>query len=237
MFSLARVDGPYRFDIHPEGDLGHILPVKLLRRGIPNSNVHVSSGIQRTLRQRSPIWEISHLAADIEALLEQAHEELATRDSDLERLERLRTDLIEQLRISLGHAFGGNQFEAPVSRLLEALYPRGTVDVTAGPAEKGADFVVEDVDRFGFARRIVFQLKAWDGQVDDTRALAQLRDAVETRDAQEAFLLTTATDESAPFADARASLEKELGVPVRFVGGDLLAALFLEHLPDLIAGT
>lgn len=69
-FSLVRVTGPYRFDIHPQGDLGHVLPIEMLRLGIPNSNVHVEAGLQRTLRQRSPIWEITRHAAAIESLLE-----------------------------------------------------------------------------------------------------------------------------------------------------------------------
>lgn len=234
-FTLARIDGPYHFEQHRDGDLGHILPATVLRWEIPNSNVHVSSGIQRTLRQRSPIWEITHLASDLEALLAQDAGQLASRDSDLERLERLRVELIAQLGTSLRHAFGGNQFEAPVRRLLEALYRRGTVDVTAGPAERGADYVVDDVDPFGFERRIVFQLKAWDGVVDDLGVLDQLRTAVETRDAQEAYLLTTAAGESPAFATARDELERELGVPIRFVGGELLATLFLEHLTGLVA--
>jgi Restriction endonuclease len=234
-FSLARVNGPYRFAIHPEGDLGHILPVEVLRFEIPNSNVHVSAGIQRTLRQRAPIWEITHLAADVEGLLTQAAGQLATRDTDLERLELLRSELIEQLGTSLRQAFGGNQFEAPVRRLLEALYRRGTVDYTGGPSERGADFVVDDVDPFGFERRIVFQLKAWDGVVSDEQALDQLRKAIETRDADEAFLLTTAIEESPEFAIAREKLQRELSVPIRLVNGEILAGLFLENLPNLVA--
>src|SRR4051812_1791390 len=35
-FSLVRVVGPYRFSVHPDGDLGHILPVEVLRSEIPN---------------------------------------------------------------------------------------------------------------------------------------------------------------------------------------------------------
>jgi hypothetical protein len=45
------------------------------------------------------------------------------------------------------------------------LYP-DSVTRTAGPSEKGRDFVVEDTDALGLSRNIIVQVKAWFGEVD-----------------------------------------------------------------------
>jgi hypothetical protein len=170
----------------------------------------------------------------IEALLALTDEETGTRDTEVERLEAILEETTEALRERLWDAFQGNQLEAPVERLLRAMYAEDAVDKKAGPGEQGADYLIESTDPFGHIRRTVVQLKAWKDKAHDQHALHQLENTVEAYSPiDEAILLTTADGEADEFAASRQGLAERLGCPVRFVDGATLAALFLANLPDI----
>jgi predicted Mrr-cat superfamily restriction endonuclease len=233
--SIVRVTGTYRYAPNPDWeDYGHIVPVEVLRRGIPYSNRHIQAGLRRSLRTPGRFWSLDHQAEAIDALLALTEAETDSRDTDVERLQDILEETTEALRERLWKAFQGNQLEAPVDRLLRAVYGEDAVDKTAGPGEQGADYLIESADPFGHLRRTVVQLKAWKDKAHDRHALDQLEKAVTAYSPiDEAILLTTADGEGEEFATSRDDLAERLGCPVRFVDGATLAALFLAHLPDI----
>jgi hypothetical protein len=155
-------------------------------------------------------------------------------DTDLERLQDIMEQTVEFMLGQLLERFGGNQFEAPVLRLLERIYDQAAVHKRAGRAEEGADYEINLTDPLGVASTIVVQLKAYRGDFDDYHALEQIRTAVGQYDAAAAVLVTTAARETDGIATAREALAEELGVPIHFVAGAELSRLFIAHLGELV---
>lgn len=232
---LVEVTGTYSFSRHPDsGDHGHTLPVKTLVADIASSNVSVGAGLQRTMRNQGPMWNIDALADEVERLLV-AGQRAATPHGPSERLAGLLANVLGDVRTRLSDGFKGNQLEEPVHRLLQQLVPGGSVKKTAGSAEHGADFTVTETDVFGHERRTVIQLKDHD-VLNDDRALSQIREAHSWyAPVGAAAILTTAFEEDSEFARAREALSDELGIPITAVLGDQLARWFLVHLEALAA--
>jgi hypothetical protein len=236
---IVRVAGDYIFDLNEKvGDYGHVLPVEVLVPDVANSNRRSDSDLVRSMRNRGRLWSLTRYAASVEELLTAAAdgEVLGTADTDLERLKDVMSDAIRDMRNHMDKRFGGNQYEAPVGRLLERIYGAGAVNPTHGPSERGADFEITTVDPFGVTFTTVVQLKAYSGQIGawNHDALDNIRDAVNHYGADAAVILTTADDETEEFRKAREDLEEELQVQIRLVAGDELAGLFLSNLSDLV---
>jgi hypothetical protein len=87
-WSLARVSGPYRFEISTEPndvdgtpDYGHIRPVELLtgEHPIRPRRVGVSDALQRSMRPISRMWSVDAHAAEIAGLAKRAPDTLILR--------------------------------------------------------------------------------------------------------------------------------------------------------------
>jgi hypothetical protein len=218
-----RVTDGYSFDPLPdiwdgEPDFGHVLGVEPLglfdhRSALVNSALRraVTSGFRSRMRQ------LHDYGDEIEALLGQPG---AARASDAaEHFDAVRARTREALGDALSSQYGNADFERPIGALLEALYP-GAVTHTAGPAERGRDFVVEDEDRLGLKRTLIVQVKSWTGSITQDwleHGLSQLADGIAEQggDVDMAVLLTLA-DQLPPDADKRIAIAREqTGVPTR----------------------
>lgn len=232
---LVEITEAYRFDPHPlSGDHGHILGCKTLVPEIAPTSVVVDASLQRTMRNQGPMWNIDALAPAVRRLVEDADAVRAPSDVT-DRLRALLDDTIEGLRPRLREGFQANQLEEPVRRLLQHRFPDATVEMTAGPHERGADFVVRETDGFGHERTTVVQLKDQD-PLDNVRALEQAQEAVDAHSpASAAVIVTTALSEGREFARRRAELEEALGLPLTVVLGHELVSWFLAHLEAITA--
>jgi predicted Mrr-cat superfamily restriction endonuclease len=221
-WKIVRVTGDYYFDLREElGDYGHVLPVEQVVADVSNRNRLAGSGLQRTMRTRSRLWNIDGLAAEVDRLVDHAGEDVSRTDTDIERLEDVLQEAVGFVREQLASRFRGNQNERPVARLLERLYGETAVQTVAGPAEAGADYLITTVDPLGLTFTTVVQLKSYEGRIGDWDhgALDQVRLAVDAYDADAAVILTTADGETDDFARAREALAAQLGVQVRLVAG------------------
>jgi hypothetical protein len=233
-WSLVKVTGTYRYEIHPtSGDHGHILPVETLVPEIAPSNLNVQSGLVRTMRCERPMWSISHLSDEVDALLA-AGGDLAVPDSETVRLQAVLDDTLEDLLRRIRQDFRATQLEGPVHRLLGHVFDEAEVEDRTGSGEHGADFLVSTTDGFGHEYTTVVQLKDHD-PLNDRRALEQVREAFEHYSPSAAVILTTASREEESFAQERMKLGEELGIPVTSMLGRELARWFLAHLEDLAA--
>jgi hypothetical protein len=232
---LVEVTGEYRFERHPDsGDHGHILPVKTLISEISSTNAAVGAGLQRTMRNQGPMWNIDGLAGEVDRLL-QASGDVAVADDATVRLKGVLDDTLAGLINRLRRDFRSNQLEEPVYRLLRQLFEGATVDRTAGSGEHGADFVVREADRFDHERTTVIQLKDYEGVLSGARPLEQIREAYHWYGPAAAVIITTAGREASDFGVARDKLSEELGIPVTVVHGQQLARWFLSHLEAVAA--
>ena len=237
-----KVTRAYDFDplseVWPDGgsDFGHTLAVEQIGR-INHRNKAVSVPLRRALTSgfRTRMKQLDQFRSEIEALL--GEEGIERPSSAAEHFKATLETARKEMGKALQNRYRNADFEAPVGALLEAIYP-GAVTRTAGPAEEGRDFVVQETDRLGISRSLVIQVKTWPGEVNEgdfKSALNQLERAVnaESGSVDMAVLMTlsdTVTDRSDQLL---AEFEETTKVPARVLMVEDTAALFLDHLKQI----
>lgn len=231
-------DDEYRFEIPPEiDDYGHVRNVRLLNPGSPVNpyDEAVSASLRGTMRVRRRLWNIDRHEGDVRDLLEVLQERAIDRaQSGEERLETAKDALKAHLWDQLAQRFRGEEFEEPCGKLLDLLYEE--VEHTAGPSEKGADFICSSSDGLGVPHTVAVQVKMWtDEQGNDLAgALEQVESAhLHYPDLTSAVIITTLESVGQRSLDESRNLSEKLGIPVRIVLRDELLDLFLRHLPEM----
>jgi hypothetical protein len=239
-WSIARVVGPYRFEIpNAPKDYGHILPVELLSEDRP-VGFHakgVAAELRQTMHNLSRLWNVDHLGAHVEQILRDLR-----RPGGLinivegDRLEALLRELEAAGWERFKFHFQGAEFEAPCVRLLETLYGEGNVEHTGGKNENGADAICTYLDPLGVPHRVAVQIKMWTWAAGWTRPLQQIKQACQSYEGITSGVILSTSERVTPeFEVARANLQKELGLPVRVVLRRELLRLFIQHLPKLVS--
>ena len=239
-WSITRVVGPYRFEIPEQPrDYGHILAVELLSADHP---VHfheknVAAGLRQTMRNMSRLWNVNHLGAPIEQILNELQKpEKQRRGGETDKLEALLRKLERHGWEQLEFYFQSAEFEAPCVRLLKALYGEDNVEHTGGKSENGADAICAYRDPLGVPHRAAVQIKMWRGDADWTRPLEQIRKASQQYDQiTSGIILSTAERLTPEFKEALTALQKELRIPVHVILRRELIRLFIQHLPTLVS--
>lgn len=232
-------DDEYRYEIPREiGDYGHVRNVRLLNRDSPVNpyDEAVSARLRGTMRVRRRLWNIDRHEADVRALLRALGEgrSLDRPQSGEERLESAKDALKTHLWQQLQRRFRGEEFEGPCGSLLELLYDE--VERTAGPGERGADFVCSFSDGLGVPHNVAVQVKMWTDELGDDLAgpIEQVKRAyLHYPEITSAVIITTLERVGSRAARDVERLGEELGVPVRVVLRDDLLDLFLRHLPEM----
>jgi len=221
-FSLMEVSGDYVYNIldfgDGEHDLGHILPVQLLSgtTGINKFNEFVDADIRRTLRCRLRIWSLNGYSEEIDKIIEQLRLNRslssavdASTKLDIawdSALKSAQITLIESLGKELDSKFKAAEWEEPLVKVFEKIYPEADVQHTGGPFENGADIVVNLPNYFDPACtpfRIVVQVKNFTDIMSDTHALDQIKMAIKSYSTDShviaAVILSTANSVSDEF--------------------------------------
>jgi len=198
-FSLMEVSGDYTYDIlnfgDGEHDLGHILPVQLLSgtTGVNKFNEFVDANIRRTLRCRLRIWSLDGYSEAIDAIIGQLrlNKSLSSAVDASTKLDvawdsalkSAQITLVESLGKELDSKFKAAEWEEPLVKIFEKLYPDADVQHTGGPSENGADIVINLPNHFDPSCtpfRIVIQVKNFTNIMSDTHALDQIRTAIKS---------------------------------------------------------
>lgn len=239
-WSVVRVNGPYRFEIaESERDYGHILPVELLtaRRPVNPYEEAVSARLRQTMRTRIRLWNIDQLGPEVEAVVA-AVQSGRPADAATERLPMVVSDLEGAAWASIQRQYQGAEFERPCVMLLEALYGEDNVEHTGGTGERGADAVCRYVDPLGVKHGVAAQIKMWEWDAAWTRPLEQIREAYSAYEGITAGAIMATCERATPeFENARTTLEKELGIPIRLILRRELLHLLIAHLPQIVVDT
>lgn len=235
-WSIARATAGYSYsEAEKSDDHRHIRHVVLLRESVDPSDPAVAAPLRRSMsRSQCRLWRLDPYADAVKQLLAPRQ-----RSSELEAVDPLRRAADSALELfgeGVAQSFGGAELEDPVRRALEAIYE--DVEVSAGPAEHGADFLCRHRDPLGIPHTTAIQLKNWHGTASDHHPLHQLRDAqAHWPGVTACALLTTAEEVSLDFERAREGLQLELGIPVVvYARRDVLRLLLTRTLrggPDL----
>jgi hypothetical protein len=180
-------DKGYRFEFG-DGmeDYAHIFPVKYLTKFVRYGE-NVSGDIKTTLRNRSRFWNVSHLANDVDIIINSPPDKI-----ELEKDSRYRFDAAINQAFSkvyseadfaghvydaLNHRFADAEWEYALVYGLAKLFPGYTIERTGGITEvaHGTDVLVRipgilGSDDYGIA----VQVKDYSGTVDVTDNIAQI---------------------------------------------------------------
>lgn len=237
-----RATSSYRFDPLPdywgpgEDDFGNVVEVEPLGV-IDHRSAQVDADLRTALTSgfRSRMRQLHDYEAVIEALLD--NPEAAHPADPAGNFEAVRAAAREAFGEALLRQYRNADFEQPIRALLEVLYP-GSVRHTAGPAENGADFVVEHTDPFGLTLNVVVQVKAWKGTVDDDsldHGLSQLerRIVAEAGNVDLAVLITLADELPDDLDEKIALAESKTAVSTRVIDRDATLELLLSNLAHM----
>jgi hypothetical protein len=114
--------------------------------------------------------------------------------------------------------------------LLSRDRPDGSVVWTAGPTERGADFIVTIDNGFGLATRMGVQVKMYRDVHDDTGGLEQLEQAFRAHKVDTGLLVSFADKLGAGFSARLIELKQKYKVEVLY--GENLYSRLLELLAD-----
>ena len=234
-FCIAVVTGGYSFETltfppdkpaaAQDEDYGHVLQVQLLTPdGIHKYNVEVHADIRSTMRTPMRMWNLDPYADQIEHLIE-----LVSKGTTLTEpspgTSRLQNALDKTLNAArdvfrasfareLGSHFRAAEWEEPIAKALEQLYPGAKVVQTGGPSERGADVVLHIPNYFEDDRPwlVVVQVKNYSNEIGP-EVLQQIRQAHQTYRNDGRILccviLTTAERGSRSFQIEKEKLERE----------------------------
>lgn len=129
-----------------------------------------------------------------------------------------------------------------LEHFLGELFKRlpGVVDVRRNGlgwgTDHGADLIVtmtQSMGRMEFERRIVVQAKSHGGETRDTKAVSQIREAIEQFGADAGMIVTTA-ETTEPLEQAIDEACKETRKPIDILAADDLGRFIIKHAPDLV---
>lgn len=238
LFCLARITSDeykYEIDSH-EKDFGHIRDVELLiETGIHPDNIKVPAGLRRSLRCKSRLWSIDYYKKSIEDIIsclsDPSSVEALSKRADLdEKIEHIRTGIIDELDKLLEKHFRGEELEGFLERVFGRIYTK--VTKTGGAGEKGADLRCQMEDGSDDPMTIAVQVKNWRGKTGDDRGIAQLETTFKADPTMSKAILLTLLDEiDDSLNKRREKLQAIAKVPVSILKREETLELILSTWP------
>ena len=233
--TLARVTKPYSWRFK-DSDFNHRIPVdptsvKVFDR---NDRNLVHPRLSRNLKLQGRYWRVGH-HAEFDDLLKNLGDKQRSRDFLWEDVREPLTSLAERIY----HASPGKDLEPLVQQALERIPGVRVVERKSGRGDKGADLLVYFQSGLpmvpGLEREslCLVQVKSYEGELWDTRAVNDIRRALDYYpDADMALIASTAIKGSSALDEGIEKLQQDRGKPVVLLIGAELAA-FLAYWADL----
>lgn len=233
--TLARVTEPYSWRFE-DRDFNHRIPVdptsvKVFDR---NDRNLVHPRLSRSLKLQGRYWRIGH-HTEFDDLLMSLGDEQKPRDFLREDVHEPLTRLAERIH----HASPGKDLEPLVQRALERIPGVRIVERKSGRGDQGADLLVYFQSGLpmvpGLEREslCLVQVKAYEGELWDTRAVNDIRRALDYYpDADMALIASTAIKGSPVLDEEIEKLQQDKKKRVVLLIGAELAA-FLAYWADL----
>lgn len=233
--TLARVTGPYSWHFKA-CDFNHRIPVdptsvKEFDRNDPNL---VHPRLSRSLKLQGKYWRIRH-HTEFNDLLMSSGEEQKPRDFLREEAHQPLMRLAERIH----HVSPGKDLEPLVQRALERIPGVRVVERKSGRGDLGADLLVYFQSGLpmvpGLEREslCLVQVKSYEGEMWDTRAVNDIRRALDRYPDADMALITSTAVKGSPKLDKeieKIQQEKKKRV-VLLIGAELAA--FLAYWADL----
>ena len=232
--TLAKVTGEYTWHFDEE-DFNHRFPVDQESiRVFDRRDAMVPPALRTRLSLQGPWWtiyverEFNELLA---SLLQGVAPAPATPETSLRYLSREIQPFLLEIAQGIQRANPNVDLETLLKRVFQNVPGVRTVKRTGGPADHGADLLVElEFGSIpGWVQTLVVQVKSYTGELADTTAIKDIERAFEYyENADMGLIVSTATSCSEEFQNELEGLRQRSKKPVALLYGADLAAFFLR---------
>lgn len=238
--TLARVTGPY-FWSYEDDDFNHRFSIDPGSVRVFDSNdAIVHPQLRQKLKLRGGWWRIYDLHEQFEHLIASLEEGEGGSPSTTEtNIDWLKKEILPNITKKIQHTFPGSQLESPIAEIFRNVPGVKEVKEQGGPGERGADLQVIfewEVPILGIKeqRTCVVQVKSFKGEMWETRAVDQIRKALQYWDADMGVIVSTADAGSEALDTALDQLRQDTGKPVYLLIGEDVAAFLLRFGGQLL---
>ncbi len=179
------------------------------------------------------LWNVDQYSESVDLLLDaiERSEDVSKLESGAERLASIRRELRKQLGEHLDRGFQGSEFEEVCGTLLRQIYDN--VESTAGPLERGADFICDSTDGLRISHRVAVQVKKWSGESDLFHPLAQIKEAYSNYEGVTSAAIFTTLDFITESAEgAVRDMSEELHIPINVLLKEDVLDLLMRSLDE-----
>ena len=241
--TLARVTGPY-FWSDEDDDFKHCFHVDPQSiRDFDRNDAIVHPQLSRKLKLRGRWWRIYDLHEEFELLIESLEKGEDGQPRTMETsLHWLKKDIQSDLKCitkKIQHAYPGSDLEKPIAEVFRNVPGVKEVKEQGGAGEHGADLQVifewgEPILGIQEQRTCVVQVKSFKNEMEETKAVDQIRKALDYWDADMGVIVSTASSGSEALDTALDQLRQETGKPVSLLIGEDVAAFLLRFGGQLL---
>lgn len=241
--TLARITGQY-FWSYEDKDFNHRFPVDPESiRVFDRNDAIVHPQLSRKLKLRGHWWRIYDLHEEFEILIESLEKgedgQPRTMETSLHWFKKdIQCDL-KSITKKIQHAYPGSDLEKPIAEVFRNVPGVKEVKEQGGAGEHGADLQVIfewEVPILGIQeqRICVVQVKAFEGEMWETKAVDQIQKALAHWNADMGIIVSTASSGSEALDTALDELRQETGKPVSLLIGEDVAAFLLRFGGQLL---
>ena len=232
--TLARVTGPY-FWSYEDDDFNHRFSVdpKSVREFDRNDAI-VHPQLSGKLKLQSGKWRIYDLHEEFEHLIASLEEgKGGTPRTPETNIDWLKKDILSDITKKIQRTHPGSQLESLIAGIFRNVPGVKEVKEQGGPGERGADLQVIfewEVPILGIQeqRTCVVQVKSFEGEMEETKAVDQIREALQYWGADMGVIVSTATAGSEVLDMALEQLEEDTEKRGSLLIGEDVAAFVLR---------
>ena len=237
--TLARVTGPYFWKWDGEGsDFNHRFPVDPESvRVFDRNDAIVHPQLSRKLKLRRRWWRIYDLRKEFELLVDSLKKgedgQPRTMETSLHWFKKEIQPDLKSITKKIQRTYPGPDLEKPIAEIFRNVPGVKEVKEQGGAGERGADLQVIfewEVPILGIQEQCtcVVQVKAFEGEMWETRAVDQIREALQYWSADMGIIVSTASSGSEALDTALDQLRQDTGKPVSLLIGEDVAAFLLR---------
>ncbi len=240
--TLARVTGPY-FWSYEDPDFNHRFPVDPKSVFVFDRNdAIVHPALSARLKLRGRFWRI-YLKKEFEELVENLRKskdgQLHTQETKFDLLKKAIQPSLAEITQQIHHTLPNIDLEGLIAQVFENVPGIIEVEKKGGSGDHGADLILHfesgpSVLELQEQRTCVVQVKSYEGVHRDTKAVDDIRKALDYWQADMGLIVSTASSSSKALDDELDQLREITGKPVSLLIGEDVAAFVLRWCPDLL---
>lgn len=239
--TLARITGPY-FWSYEDKDFNHRFPVDPQSICVFDRNdAIVHPQLSRKLKLQGRWWRIYDLHEEFELLIESLKKgedgQPRTMETSLHWFKKDIQPDLESITKKIQRAYPGSDLEKPIAEVFRNVPGVKEVKEQGGAGERGADLRV--IFEWGepileIQRTCVVQVKAFKGEMWETKAVDQIRKALDYWNADIGIIVSTASSSTEALETALEQLREDTKKSVSLLIGEDVAAFLLRFGGQLL---